>query len=260
MVVAATARAEVINGDLTVNSFDAYVGQTNIVLQATGNITFTGGTLNLPTLPPGAAGGLLTVEAGNDVVVNDGVTIVAGTNWSVVIDAGVTNFEGTPAVSPGDGNITLQGTASLVAAGGSISLQAGNSLTVAGGAIGSTGGDVFITTLAGSVSTGSGGQIGTVGNGSISISAGGDISGTIEGTVTNLTAGGIIVIAGPAVPINGGVTCPVHRGNACLCHNPCPNGVFHAGCGHNQFMPWHFIQPPCYLSQSYRAPVCFHRH
>lgn len=260
VVAVATARAEVMDGDLTVNSFNAYAGQTNIVLQATRNITFTGGTLNLPPLPPGAASGLLTVEAGNDVVVNDGVTIIAGTGWSVAIDAGVTNFEEPPAVIPGNGNITFQGTASLVAAGGSINLQAGNNIMSAGGVIGSSGGDIFITALMGSVSIGSGGQIGAVGNGSISISAGGDISGIIEGTVTNLTAGGVIVIAGSAVPINGGVNCPFHCGNACLYRVHCPNGIFYVGCGHNQFMLHHFTRPPVSRPrQLHRAPVCLHR-
>jgi hypothetical protein len=211
IAAAATAQAAVINGDLEVNSLAAYAGQTNIVLQATGNIIFSGGTLNLPALPPGAAGGLLTVQAGNDVVVNDGVTIIAGTGWSVDLTAGTTVFGPDPAVAPGIGDINFLGNGSLMVTAGSISFRAGNNVTVAGGAVGTAGGgDINIIAL-GSVSAGNGnlpGQIGTVDGGSISISAGEDISGNI------IPDGGVVVTNSPGdgigIPIKG---CP--HGNFC---------------------------------------------
>lgn len=235
-VAVATARATVINGDLAVNSFAPYAGQTNIVLQATGNIVFTGGTLNLPALPPGAVSGLLTVQAGNDVVLDDGVAIVAGTGWSVAMVAGTTDFGPNPAVTPGTGNINFLGSGSLVTLDGSISLLAGNNVTVAGGAIGTaSGGDITITALAGSVSVGIGnlpGQIGTVDGGSISISAGGNVSGNIVGIATNVTAGGIIAIsAGPGVPVNGRCNIHPHNGNRCLHNSRHPAGIPDAGGG-----------------------------
>ena len=231
LLAAVASRAAVVNGNLTVNSFAAYAGQTNIVLQATGSVIFTGGTLNLPDLPTGASSGLLKLGAGNDVVLNDGVTIVGGTGWSVTLEAGLTNFE-TSAAIDGNGNITLLGTASLVVAGGSINLLAGDGITVADGTIGTGGGDVFITALGGSVSTGSRGQIGTLGNGAVSIYAGGDVSGTIVGTITNLTAGGITIIStGPAVPIDGGTNCPARPGRVCPQPDWCPQGRFELGRG-----------------------------
>ncbi len=213
LTAAATAQAAVINGDLTVNSFAAYAGQTNIVLQATGNIIFSGGTLNLPALPPGAAGGWLTVQAGNDVVVNDGVTILADTGWSVDLAAGTTVFGPDPVVAPGIGDINFLGNGSLLVTDGSISFRAGNNVTVDGGAVGAAGGgDINIIAL-GSVSAGNGnlpGQIGTVDGGSISISAGEDISGNIipDGgvVVTNITAGGSITNSpgdSTGIPIKG---------------------------------------------------------
>jgi len=259
VVAATTARATVVNGDLAVNSFAAYAGQTNIVLQATGNIVFTGGTLNLPTLPPGAVNGLLTVQAGNDVVVNDGVTIVAGAGWSVAMVAGTTDFGSNPAVTPGTGNINFPGSGSLVTIDGSISLLAGNNVTVAGGTIGTAGGgDMTITALAGSVSIGMGnlpGQIGTVDGGSISISAGGNVSGIITGTITNITAGGIVTIpAGPGIPINGGCNNHPHNDNGCLHNVQHPDGIFDAGCRSNPFGSRQF-------APSYRPElVQFRRH
>ncbi len=230
VLAATTAGASVVNGDLTVDSFAAFAGQTNIVLQATGNITFTGGTLNLPDLPSGAVSGLFLVQAGNDVVVNDGVTVVAGSGWSVVLVAGTTNFDVTiPTISDG-GNISFLGTASLVVEGGSINLLAGDSISVADGAIGTTGGVESLTALMGSVSTGSGGQIGTTAGGTVSISAGEDVSGTILGTITNLTAGGITIIStGPAVPIDGGSSGRGHTNEFCL------HGRFKAGHQHDHF-------------------------
>jgi hypothetical protein len=238
VVAVATARATVIDGDLAVNSFVPYAGQTNIVLQATGNIVFSGGTLNLPALPLGVSSGLLMVEAGNNVEVNNGATIVAGAGWSVVLAAGTTNFDTLVPPMPDVGDITFLGTASLVVAGGSINLLAGDSITVASGAIGTTGGDISLIVLMGSVSTGSGGQIGTVVEGTISISAGGDVSGTIVGTIINLTAGGITVIStGPAVPIDGGSSCPTNTGKVC------PQGRFKAGYRHDHFRFPHFTLP-----------------
>jgi len=232
VATAVTARAAVINGDLAVNSFAAYAGQTNIVLQATGNIVFSGGTLNLPVLPPGATSGLLTVQAGNHVVINDGVTIIAGTGWSLTMAAGTTVFGPDPAVAPGTADINFLGTGSLIVTDGSINLQAGNNVTVAAGAIGTAGGgDINITTF-GNVSVGSGnlpGQIGTVDGGSISISPGG----------VSLN------------PIHG---CP--HGNVCPHDTRHPDGTFDddndiagpdhgdAGYEHNQFGSRHFIRTP----------------
>lgn len=279
IAAATTAQAAVINGDLAVNSFAAYTGQTNIVLQATGNIVFSGGTLNLPALPPGAAGGLLTVQAGNDVVVNDGVTIIAGTGWSVTMAAGITDFGPDPVVAPSTGNITFLGTGSLVVTDGSISCWAGNNVTVASGVIVTTGGgDIIITALAGSMSVGSGnlpGQIGTVDGGSINISAGGNVSGNIiphEGVVTNITAGGIITILPGGDSLNPIKGC--HHGNVCPHDTRRHDGIFDddndiagpnhddAGCEHNQFGSRHFVRTPIsWHRQPYRPdPAQLRRH
>jgi hypothetical protein len=77
------AATTVFSADLTVTSLSAYAGQTNIVLQADNDVIFSGGSLNLPDLPPGASSGLLSVQAGNDIIIQDGTSISAGQGWSV---------------------------------------------------------------------------------------------------------------------------------------------------------------------------------
>ncbi len=93
--------------DLTITSFSSFAGQTNILLQATGNITFSGDRLTLPALPAGATG-LLSVQAGNDIIIQDGTSISAGQGWSLSFLAGNSlSFIGTGSVTAA-GDITIQ--------------------------------------------------------------------------------------------------------------------------------------------------------
>ena len=112
--------------DLTINSFSAYAGQTNIVLQASDDITFTGGTLTLPSLPAGSTG-QLTVEAGNEILVGSGTSIV-GAGWSITMKAPTVDQAGTlQANSVGSANniieidasqdLILEGTSAIYANG-----------------------------------------------------------------------------------------------------------------------------------------------
>lgn len=113
-VTLVTASASTVFGnDLIVTSFSDFAGQTNIVLQATGNITFSGGSMNLPPLPPGASSGLLSVEAGNDIIIQDGTSILAGQGWSLSFMAG--------------DSLSILGTGSIIAAG-DISIQTAGKL------------------------------------------------------------------------------------------------------------------------------------
>jgi hypothetical protein len=103
----------VFGDDLTVTSFSDFAGQTNILLQASGNITFSGGYMSLPDLPPGASSGLLSIQAGNDIFIQDGTSISAGQGWSVSILAG--------------DSLSILGTGSIIAAG-DISIQTAGKL------------------------------------------------------------------------------------------------------------------------------------
>ena len=113
-VALVTAGSSTVFGDdLIVTSFSDFAGQTNILLQATGNITFSGGSMNLPALPPGASSGLLSIQAGNDIFIQDGTSISAGQGWSLSFLAG--------------NSLSLTGTGSITAAG-DVTIQTGGML------------------------------------------------------------------------------------------------------------------------------------
>ncbi|MGA2748822.1 MAG: immunoglobulin domain-containing protein [Verrucomicrobiota bacterium] len=184
------------SADLTVSSFSSFAGQTNILLQATGNVIFTGGSLSLPALPSGASTGQLSVQAANDILIQNGTSLSAGQGWSVSFLAGANlNVPGT--VSPGVGNITLEGSASLASDNGPISLLAGNSVAVGTGFVHTTGGGgINVTTELGDVNSGtstSGFNYLTTAPyctpsptlGGISTAAGGDVNITAAGNATS---------------------------------------------------------------------------
>lgn len=196
-----TAVSTAFSDNLTISSFSSYAGQTNILLQASGNITFTGGSLSLPDLP---SAGQLVVQAGNNITVEDGSGIIAGTNWTVSMVAG-TAFSGTTP-SPGNDGIYLNGSAYLQAQNGDISLLATNEIVVGTGAIRTlAGGNIDVTTEYGNVNSGMStvgydylttapyytpdsnlGGIGTAAGGNVTINAGGDV---ISFPATTVAAG-----------------------------------------------------------------------
>ena len=145
-----TAVSTAFSDDLTINSFSPYAGQTNILLQATGNITFTGGTLSLPDLP---SAGQLVVQAGNNITMENGTGISLGANWTVTMVAG-TAFSGT-SPPPGNDGIYLNGSAYLQSQNGDINLYAANEVIVNSGAIRTVGGgNIDVTAQYGNVKTG----------------------------------------------------------------------------------------------------------
>jgi hypothetical protein len=111
-----TAATTVFSADLTVTSLSAYAGQTNIVLQADNDVIFSGGSLNLPDLPPGASSGLLTVQAGNDIIIQDGTSISAGQGWSLSFLAGndVTFGTGSFLATDATADITIQASGLII--------------------------------------------------------------------------------------------------------------------------------------------------
>jgi hypothetical protein len=104
----AAASSAAFGDELTITSFSAFAGETNILLQATGDITFSGGSMNLPALPPGASSGLLSVQAGNDIIIQDGTSISAGQGWSLSFLAGNSlSLTGTSSITSAE-DITIQ--------------------------------------------------------------------------------------------------------------------------------------------------------
>jgi len=134
---------------LNVNS--AFIGLSDITLQATRNITISSGTtwdLGLST-GVSTSGSLLTLEAGNNITVQNGASILAGLGWSVEMSAG-------SAATPTVGSILFQGNAGLQAYNGSIALRANKDVTVASGYVRTmAGGSIDVTAVTGSVNTGS---------------------------------------------------------------------------------------------------------
>ena len=139
VALATAGSSTALGDDLIVTSFSDFAGQTNIVLQATGNITFSGGSLNLPALPPGASSGLLSVEAGNDIIIEDGTSILAGPGWSLSLLAGADVTLGIDSfLNVSTGDMTIQAGGQIVN-NGSGTTDPGGTITIGGGGQGSIG-------------------------------------------------------------------------------------------------------------------------
>lgn len=182
-------------GTLNLDVNSAFVGFSQITLQATRNLTLSASTLWDLGASTGLnePGSLLKLEAGNNLTIANGASIVAGENWSVSLQAGRDFAASADVVKAGTGNIAFNGTGSLQAHNGNVSLLAGNNVTVAGGYIRTVGGgDISVQALAGNVNSGtkangfrflpSGylvdselGGISTAAGGNVSLTAGQDV-------------------------------------------------------------------------------------
>ncbi len=191
-------------GTLNLNVNSAFIGFSQIILQALNNITISSGTtwdlaastgLNTP-------GSLLKLEAGNNITVGNGASIVAGENWSVTLQAG-RDFTLADAVRSGVGNISFSGTGSLEAQNGSINLLAGNNLTIASGFVRTIdGGGITARAVAGSINTG------TRANGFLFRPTGYEVDPDLGG-ISTANGGDVTLTAGQDIisylPLPGGV-------------------------------------------------------
>jgi filamentous hemagglutinin family protein len=144
--------------NLNVNS--AFIGFSQIDLQATGNILLAANTTwNLATSTGiSTPGSQLILEAGNSINIGNGASIVGGSGWSLTLEAG-RNFSSpvANAVTSGTGSIVLSGTGALQTSDGSMTLLAGNSITLGSGSVTTTGGgSISATAVGGSVNAGTG--------------------------------------------------------------------------------------------------------
>lgn len=192
------------NGAINVNS--SFSGFSTIELQATANITLAANTIWNLSQSTKVNTGQLTLQAGGDIVFNNGSQIVDANNWSVNLQAGVSFPSG--AVQSGVGNIYLNGgsgkslNGAISTAQGSINLSAGNSILVGSGYVKTTaGGGITADALSGDINAGTanGGYQFSIFGYSVSPNLGG-ISTAAGGDVT-LTAGNNI-ISTPTVPAN----------------------------------------------------------
>ncbi len=139
---------------LDVNS--AFTGFSQIHLQATRNITLSAGVTWDLAASTGLSepGSLLHLEAGNNLTIANGASLLAGDNWSITLEAG-RDFSHPDGVTPGVGTIALAGSGSVEARNGNVQLLAGNNITVAAGAIRTiAGGNIDTRAVAGSINTG----------------------------------------------------------------------------------------------------------
>ncbi|MDB6066571.1 MAG: Filamentous hemagglutinin family outer membrane protein [Pedosphaera sp.] len=156
-------------GSLNLNVNTAFKGFSQIDLQAKYDITLAQGTVwNLNTSTGiGAAGSLLSLQAGRNIIFNNGASITSASGWSVQLAAG-SDFSSPLSVVKGQGGIYLNGSAdgsvttgtgSIQTGNGSIQLAAGKEVLVGTGFIGTTaGGSISITALSGSIDAGRGGN------------------------------------------------------------------------------------------------------
>jgi len=211
------------NGMVNINT--AFAGFSQILLQASGDITLSANTAWDLTASSGQSSGQLTLEAGNNIIFQDGSSISDGNNWSVNLAAGY-NFVNN-AVQSGTGNIYLNGGSGMAGGGliqtanGGINLAAGQDITVGSGYVITTGGgSISAHALAGDIDTGSdaqgyhfvnnAGSLNAVYNlnnglGGISTAAGGDVTLIAGGDVRSVLPGkGIFYYDGNQVtPDNG---------------------------------------------------------
>lgn len=192
-------------GALTIDPYDltldsAYVSSLNsqisgglsqINLQADHNITLS----TLWTLADSGVTALLTMTAGNNIILNSGTAIKGGNNWNMDLTAGAALASGTLPTAGNDG-IYLNGNAYLQTQNGHLNLTAPNEVIVNSGAIRTqNGGSISVTTEYGNVNAGNNvngylfgqraapyyrvnanlGGISTVAGGDVTIAAGGDV-------------------------------------------------------------------------------------
>lgn len=205
--------------NLDVNTAFANKNFSQILLQASGNITMNTGTTWDLSASTGGTAGQLTLQAGGDIIFNTGALITDANNWSLNMMAGVSFPSGT--VQSGKGNIYLNGgsgktlNGAIQLAQGSVNLTAGNNILVGSGYVRTVGGgSIFATALAGNVNTGTDaagyvflsasstaplmynvdpnlGGISTAAGGDVNISAGNDVVSYLPaGTKTSGDAGG----------------------------------------------------------------------
>lgn len=201
------------NGAINVNS--AFAGFSQILLQASGNISLTANTTwNLSASTGNQTSGQLTLEAGGDILFGNGSKIIDANNWSVTLEAGY-NFANN-AIEPGFGNIYLNNNSDgstgggwIQTAAGGVTLIAGQNILVGSGSVSTIGGgSIFADALAGNINAGffNGGTSFTTATSDYSYSDSGSTPNPVLGGISTAAGGNVTLIAGnniisaPTVP------------------------------------------------------------
>ncbi len=179
---------------LSLNVNSAFIGFSQITLQATANITLASGTTWNLSQSTGEQTGLLTLQAGGNIVFGNNSQILDANNWSVNLQAGV-NFT-TATVQPGVGSIYLNGSSggklngTVQTSAGNITMTAGEDILVGTGAIRTVGGgNINLQAISDNINAGT---------------ANGGYQFAIYGDIVSSTLGGIATAAGGNVTLQAG--------------------------------------------------------
>ncbi len=193
---------------LDVNS--AFLGLSQIDLQATANITLVAGTTWDLAQSTGIStpGSHLTLEAGNNINLGSRAGIVAGPGWSVTLEAG-RNFSSPTAIIPGTGTISLASGSQLQTQDGSLTLVAGKDITLGSGQVTTGGGALSLTTVSGNIGIGAAWNLPqpspSVGSGpTLSLQAGNSIVFADRSSIVAGTGWSVDLAAGVGIYLNGG--------------------------------------------------------
>ena len=179
-------------GAINVNT--AFAGFSSIILQASANITVNAGTVWNLSGRTGVQAGQLTLQAGGNILLNDGAKIFDANNWAVTLQAGYNFVNNT--VSAGTGSISFNGKASIQTATGAINLTAKQNIDAGSGFIITTGGgSITAQALLGNINTGSFAQGYTFHNAASSLAKAYDLSGGLGG-ISTAAGGDVTLIAG----------------------------------------------------------------
>ena len=193
---------------LGLNVNTAFIGLSQITLQAKYDLTLADNTTWDLSGSTGQNAGQVSLEAGRNVIFGKGASILDANNWSLAIYAGVADFSHPTVVAPGAGSIYLGGfngssalgyNGTIQLAAGSVNLLAGQSILVGSGSVFTTGGGgIFANALAGDINAGTS-------NGSADgLLQSSDFDFSDSGWIPNSTLGGISTAAGGNVTLLAG--------------------------------------------------------
>ncbi len=177
---------------LNVNTAFANKNFSQIILQATRNITLAQGTTWDISASTGVSSGEnhLLLQAGNNIIFENNARIFDANNWSVKLEAGYNLLSGQ--IQNGVGSVYLNGgsgrnlNGSIETSQGSIDISAGKDVLVSGGFVRTSGGgSIRVAALGGDIDAGkkndgfefttTGYRLSLAGLGGISTGAGGDV-------------------------------------------------------------------------------------
>ena len=180
-------------------SDSAFIGLSQITLQAKFDISLDYGTAWNLSASTGQSSGQLNLQAGGNIIFRDGSKISGANNWSVSLQAGydfvhnaVQSGVGSIYIGDYDGLNPLDNSGSIQTAAGGISLTAGQDIMVGSGGVTTiNGGSIYVTAINGSVNTGTS-------------TAGYDYLTSAPYYAPSANLGGISTAAGGNVTINAG--------------------------------------------------------